>query len=393
MSAYLPHQIEKSDEASTVLRKYGLAYIFGQPRSGKTATAIRVCERSQKRRILVLTPKNAIPGWRSELDRTSATKDYTVTNYEQASKLNSADYDFAIIDEAHRVGRVGKPTKRITEIKRLTHALPVLYLSGTPIVETPLAIYYQLSLTKYSPLRQYATFYKFFRDFGIPNQMRINGRYIEQYNRHRPELLTVIEPYIVRMTQADAGISVQAEDVLHVVPLRDSTKQLIQKAKEDAVITLDGELVAFESDMAERLAVHQIEYGALKVDDDYADLDNREVVDYILETWGDTEGLALMCHYKSTRMKLEKHFKRAQIFSSTAHAEGVSLADFEHFVIVGTCFSGAKHVQRRERGININKKTGSVVNHIVTDDGISRAVYNAVSKKKDFNLQMYRRTR
>lgn len=149
--------------------------------------------------------------------------------------------------------------------------------------------------------------------------------------------------------------------------------------------------VAFESDMAERLAVHQIEYGGLKVGDEYRVLPNDEVLQYVLKTWGDVPGLALMCHYKSTRLKLEKHFKHASLFSSTAHAEGVSLADFEHFVIVGTCFSGAKHVQRRERGINLNKKGGSTVHHIVTDDGISAKVYEAVSKKHDFTLQMYRR--
>jgi hypothetical protein len=129
------------------------------------------------------------------------------------------------------------------------------------------------------------------------------------------------------------------------------------------------------------------------VDEQLIDLSNTEVIDYIKKTWGDSEGLALMAHFRSTRMKLEKHFPKASIFSSVAHAEGVSLADFEHFVIVNSDYSGAKFVQRRDRGVNINKRTDAIVNHIVTDGGISAHVYRAVSKKLEFTLQNYRRLR
>lgn len=389
---YKPHQVEKSIEVYARLKKYGIAYLFGQPRSGKTRTAIHTVENSQVRRVLVLTPKAAISGWMSELKAVGAVKKYTVINYEQVKNLKDYNYQLVIVDEAHRLGKVGKPTQRVKEIGAAAFNLPVLYLSGTPIVETPLSIYYQFSITRYSPL-QFKSFYRFFDEYGIPSPIKLHGRWVEQYKKHKPELLDVIEPYIVRMTQQEAGIDIQATDKLHTVQLLASTKQLIEKIREDNVIELNGEQVAFESDMAVRLAEHQVEYGALKVDDQYIDLPNREVIDYLLATWGDTPDLALMCHYKSTRDKLKKHFKNAQIFSSTAHAEGVSLAHFKHFVIVGTCFSGAKHIQRRERGINMNKTDGSTVHMIVTDDGISQAVYDAVSKKRDFNLRMYRNER
>ena len=392
MVKFLTHQVEVSDAALSILRAQGLAYIFGQPRSGKTATSIRVCELSKRRRILVLTPKNAITGWHSELARTGAAKSYTVTNFEQTKKLDPSDYDFAIVDEAHRLGKVGKPTQRVKDVRALTFNLPVLFLSGMPLTETPLAIYYQFCVTRYSPFK-HKNFYDFFREYGEPSPIRLHGRWVETYKKARPSLLEAVEPFVVRMTQVDAGITHAAVDKLHTVPLLASTKELIANIKEDKVITLNGKEIAFESDMAERLAVHQCEYGGLKVGEEYVDLPNDEVVQYILNTWSDTPDLALMCHYKSTRLKLEKHFKHAQLFSSTAHAEGVSLADFKHFVIVGTCFSGAKHVQRRERGININKRTDSVVHHIVTDSGISKAVYDTVSRKRDFNLSLYRSLR
>jgi hypothetical protein len=269
----------------------------------------------------------------------------------------------------------------------------VLLMTGTPSTESLLQLYYQFALSKKSPLR-YKNFYEFFRAWGIPAQIRLNGRWIEQYKKARPELLDRMEPWIVTLTQDQAGITHKAIDKVHTVALGAATKGLIATIQRDKVATLAHSVMfAAESDMAERVAIHQIEAGAVLVDEQLIDLPNTEVIDYIKKTWGDSEGLALMAHFRSTRMKLEKHFPKASIFSSVAHAEGVSLADFAHFVIVNSDYSGAKFVQRRDRGVNLNKHTDAVVNHIVTDGGVSKYVYTAVSKKLDFTLQNYRRLR
>ena len=100
-----------------------------------------------------------------------------------------------------------------------------------------------------------------------------------------------------------------------------------------------------------------------------------------------------MAHFRSTREKLRQHFPKATIYSSVAHAEGVDLSGCDHLVIVNTCYSGAKHIQRRDRVVNLNRKTEAVVHHIVCEGGISPVVYNAVSRKHDFNLKMYRELR
>jgi hypothetical protein len=58
---------------------------------------------------------------------------------------------------------------------------------------------------------------------------------------------------------------------------------------------------------------------------------------------------------------------------------------------MNTGFSGAKHVQRRDRITNMNVTDDRVVHHIVTSGGISKDVYEAVSLKRDYNLAMFRR--
>jgi len=393
-SNYLPHQIKAASEITQVLRTKGLAYLFGEVRSGKTRTMIKVCESSKKKRILVLTKKQAIGGVERELKAVGAKKHYTVTNFEKAAKLTPGDYDFAVIDEAHCIGPRGKPTQRVKAIHALTYELPVLLMSGSPMSESPLSVYHQFWVTKYSPFAEFKTFYKFFAKYGIPCGIPINGRIVEQYKKARPELLKFIEPWIVRMTQEDAGIEYKAIDKVHKVHLNSDTLAILETIKEDKVINLDGHTIAMESDMKERVVLHQLEAGALKLDDgNIIETSSTEIVDYIRDTWGDRPEIAIMAHFHSTKQKIETHLPNVHVFSSDGHAEGTDLSNYEHFIIVNTGYSGAKHIQRRDRGVNINRSREAVVHHIVCEGQLSEAVYKAVSKKKDFNIQSFRRIR
>jgi hypothetical protein len=253
-----------------------------------------------------------------------------------------------------------------------------------------LAIYHQQAISQHGPFR-YKNFYEFWRRYGIPSTINIGGHTVEQYNKSKPELDECIDGVVVTMTQADAGIKGEAIDQLHTVKLSDDTRGLIAQARE-GVLEIDGKEILFESVISERLAIHQLEYGGLKINSKYWQTENDEVADYILETFGDHDKLALMSHYVSTRQVFERKFQNARLLSSNAHAEGVDLSGYT-LVVAGTDFSGAKHAQRRERGINMMRQGNADVHFVVTNGGISREVYKTVTQKKDFNLALYRRWR
>jgi hypothetical protein len=221
--------------------------------------------------------------------------------------------------------------------------------------------------------------------------MYVAGRRIEQYNKAKSSLALELEPYVVRMTQQDAGISIKRKDVEHHVKLDLDTIDLIQTIMADGVADIIGEQYAFDSDMAVRAAVHQIESGAITLDDKLIMLRNREVVNYILTHFDGS--LAIMAHYKATREKLSQLIPDATIFSSVSHCEGVDLSGYDHFIIVNSDYSGAKFVQRLERNTRLDLERQPVVNHIMTDGGISAKVYEALKNKEDFNLQRFRRER
>ena len=387
---YHPHQIRASDEALSILLLSGCVLVAGEPRVGKTRTAIRMVELSPARNALVLTKKAAIKGWQSEIDAVKPEKIITVTNYEQAPKL-LAEFDLVILDESHNLGKVGKPNQRFKAVKAITWGCPIILLSGTPTVESALQIYHQTAVSKHSPFKQHKNFYSFFREYGIPDPVWVQGRSIEQYKKAKPALEHLIDTFTVKVTQSDAGISAQANDVVHTVELDLETEDLIREIVQEGVAFSGGRQLVFDTDMGVRMAVHQIESGALLYEDELLLLDNGEVVAYILDTWGDSHELGLMVHYRSTKLKLRQWFKKASIYSSQGDAEGVDLSALKHFVIVNTGFSGAKHVQRRDRITNMNVTDDRVVHHIVTSGGISSDVYQAVSLKRDYNLAMFRR--
>ena len=386
---YFAHQIKASDRVLEVMRKRGVSLLAGETRTGKTRVAIRVAELSKAKHVLVLTKKAAIAGWTSELEAVKPKTRFTVTNYEQAAKL-ADDFDLLVLDESHNLGRPGKPSKRFKIIRTLAYKKPLLCLSGTPMVETKLSIYYQFALPQYSPFKTFKSFYRFFDEYGLPSRIRVNGYFVEQYVKAKPELLAVIEPYIITLTQDKAGIAHKAIDKVHEIELLPATIALLEQIKTDKVATIAGVEYGFDSDMGERAALHQLEAGAVKLGNKFIMLPNTELVDYIRKEFGDKPSVAVMCHYHSTREKIKQHLPNVQIYSSNAHAEGVDLSHYEHFIIANSAYSGAKFVQRRDRIVNINRTSKAVVHHLVAKKQLSAAVYAAVCKKHDFNLELYR---
>lgn len=394
-----PYQEKFATLVFKQLKTAGYAYLAGEPRCGKTYTAILTMEMSDKiNRVLVLTKKNAIPGWHKfTKNNPKLNHSYYVTNYEQVGKLKPEDYDAVIIDESHNTGAFPKPSIRYKQIRKLCWNMPHIHLSGTAIIESPASIYHQMFISKYTPFK-HKNFYDFHREFGEPYYIKACGRDINQYDKVKDTLIPYINQFTIYMTQEDAGIdkSIQAIDKLHIVELNQSTSSLYNKLQEDGIITISLDTknnksiqLVCDSTMKLRTSLHMMESGVAKVGNDYIDLGNNEKIDYIKQTFGDTEDTGIMCHFVGEKQKLEREFKYAKIYSSSSHAEGVDLSHLKDFVILSSDYSGAKFVQRRERIININGSVSLTVHHILVKGAISEQVYKKVSKKKDFNNSTY----
>ena len=191
------------------------------------------------------------------------------------------------------------------------------------------------------------------------------------------------------MTQEEAGIKLTVTDKLHYVELTPKTKEMYNEIMKHKMIELEPNPLICDSVMKERTSLHMVESGVVKVDDELVYLGNLEKIDYIKANFEDKETTGIMAHFIGERELLKKHFKKAQIYSSTSHAEGVDLSHLDNFIIMSSGYSGAKFIQRRERISNINGSMSNVVHHILVKNAISDQVYKKVSKKLDFNNSTY----
>ena len=268
----LPHQIEKAKECLKMIEEKGMTLLAGEPRSGKSFTAILVAEQLEDvKNVLVLTKKNAISGFKKFIsDDLKCT--YHITNYEQAKKLNKNDYDFIILDESHSLGAFPKPSLRTKAIRELAYDKRVILLSGTAIVESAAGIFHQCFITKYNPF-QFKNFYAFHKEWGIPASQFIAGRELKLYNKTKPELIDEINKFSVFMTQSDAGINLQATDELHYIELDDRTKKMYNHLQRNKVLEIEDEFgntatIICDSVMRLRVVLHQIESGIFKIGGD-----------------------------------------------------------------------------------------------------------------------------
>ena len=373
----LPHQVEKSLEVYNILQDKGIVYLAGAVRSGKTLTVILAAEKTKAKNILVLTKKAAISGWHKFDD--NMTKNYHITNYEQAHKLLDKSFDLVIVDESHANGQVGKPSLRVKNIRKLAYDLPVILMSGTPHIETKASLYHQMCITKYSPFYRYPNFYRFFDQFGIITTQWMGGVQRKVYKTTRPELDAVIDPYFVTMTQADAGIEHTSQEQVHYIDLSEGTKEIYNKLMRDRIAVIDGERVVCDTDMKLRMTLHQLETG-------------EEKFKYI-EDHFPTGKVGVMSHFITERTALAKRLPYVEVYSSNKHKEGVDLSHLDHFIILSGDYSGAGHAQRIERNVNINNTKAAVVHHLLVKDGISDQVFKAVSNKRDFNNKTFKKVR
>lgn len=295
-----------------------------------------------------------------------------------------------ITGNCHRLGKVGKPSQTYQLVKQLTSDKPFLAMSGTPIVESPNHIYYQMSISTKSPFNQ-PSFYRFFDDWGVPTYLKLHGRMVTQYKQAKPELLDYIDKFTVTMTQIDAGIdqSNQAQDHLHYITPSAGFIQLYNQLLKDKILPINDKFLVCDSTMKLRTSLHQMEGGTVLIDQTPTDLNLTYKLDYIKQTWPDSPKTGIMCYYVHERDLLKQHFPNSEIYSSISHAEGVDLSHLDNFIIFSFGFSGAKFIQLRNRAVNVNSQSESKVHILLTKNSISMQVYESVKNKQNFNDSLY----
>ena len=407
------YQAELADEAAAIIRKYMIVYLAWEERTGKSLTGLLVAEQLDIKNVLIITKKKALgsvkeeEGWADLLEKFEHEKNYTLTTF---GKAKAGDYDLIIIDEAHNyISGYPKASSTWKKLRLICRGKPIIYMSATPHAQGYQLLYHQLALSTWSPWATYSNFYNWHRHYGIQYTIKIHDKEVNQYDRVQDDLVSsCVDHLFITKTRKELDFKHEPKDKLHYIELSDTTKQLYNDAVENKILRFNNMVKLLDTTITMRTSLHMIEGGVMKLTSsrppeagvNVLQIDREKILDavlyhthydltgidekiqYILDTWGDSDDVAIMYNYIGEGVKLKRYFKNAKILQATSNAEGVELSHVRHLVIYSQDFSTARHTQRRARQASMQREWSITVHFLLVKKATSEQVYKTVSINK-----------
>ena len=145
-----PEQQIVYDEMKTILAKWNMVYLAARPRFGKSYITASIINDN----TLVCTVKSAVEGWKEACEACNVNP--TIINYESLHKIPQKIYDCVVIDEAPKVSKFPKMSKAREQLPNyISKDTSLIWLSGTPAIESDAQLFYQLSLSHRHSFNKY----------------------------------------------------------------------------------------------------------------------------------------------------------------------------------------------------------------------------------------------
>lgn len=400
------YQQQNAIDCAEILKKHNIVYLQHSVRTGKTATALETIRLNVFKNVLFITKKKAI---------SSIEEDYidfcfnayfklTVTNYEAIHKLESNDFDCVVLDENHVNSAFPKPSKRTKEIRLKFGFLPMVMLSGTPATESSSQWYHQFWMSFHSPFAMYVNFYKWAKDYVDVQQRNLGYGLINDYSKGIDEKINESIKHLVhKFTQEEAGFQSKVNIQILNCELLPTTMNLAKRLQDDKVIQGKGHIVLADSSVKLQNKLHQIYSGTVKFEcGESMTLDYTKAL--FLKMYFANKKIAIFYYFKEEYKMIKSVFgdeitDSLDEFNSTdksialqqySGSEGISLAKAESLIFLNFGFSGSKFIQALDRLTTMTRKENNIY-FLFSRGGIEAKVYKAVSQKKTYTLNQFKR--
>jgi hypothetical protein len=392
-------------EAIGIIKPHRFLYLAMEVRTGKTLTALGVCDKLNVKHVLFITKKKAIPSIEKDYELLKSDYSLTVINYESLHKVRQTGWEVVICDEAHGMGAFPKPSGRSKKVGNIIfRSNPyIILLSGTPTPESYCQMYHQVYFIPNNPFNQYKNFYQFARDYIGVVKKKIGGMYINDYSKGSIKIIEKMSPYTINFSQKQAGFKVETTETILNVQMKDTTYNLINQLKKDLVVEGEGETILADTSVKLMTKVHQMCGGTIKFESG-----NSMVLDYskaeFIKKQFKGKQIGIFYKFKEELNALKKVF--GHHLCTTLHEfntgtqnialqivsgrEGISLRKADCLVYYSIDFSATSYWQSRDR-MTTQERLKNDVYWIFTDGGIEKDIYKAVVKKKDYTLNHFKR--
>lgn len=398
-------QSKAKEEVKKVIQKYGICYLFGEPRSGKTFTVLFTANELGFKNVLFLTRKKSISSIQKDFKATGFEYNLEVINYESVHKVEF-NPDFIIYDEAHVLGSYPKPNKTAKYLRSRYKDLPCLLMSGTPAIESLSQYFHQFYVSLKSPFFEFKNFYRFADVYVNKKQKRIGTHTINDYSEAREELINkALSKYIITLKK-----NKEMFGDIKVTKLRTPMPRLIERIANDLKRhkTVVGKEFYIMGETPAKLLgkLHQIYNGTVMVEDDFGETKAIILSDYkarLIKDRFQGNKIAIMYYFRKELEMLKEVFgdeitEDLEEFNNTDKnialqqrtTEGVNLGKADYLVFLNFGFSGKDFTQSIDR-LTVRGRESMEIYFIFEEGGIMEDVYNTVSEKKDFNTKEFKK--
>lgn len=397
-----PHQKKAVDESPN---KWCLWF---RQRVGKTATAIMLAE-TRCKSCLIISPKQIKQNWNNEVANWSKgnCKFFIISKEDMRLNKNLPDnIEGIIVDEVHSAfgNYQTKSFKALERYIKLQNCQYIWLLSGTPMTANNFSIYSYGRL-----LGKDWNWFEWRKTFNFP--IKMGNRVIWQPRKDKDaELQTILKRIGTVIDLKDVADIADDEDVFEYFPLNKEQKELIKESFDPLPIVRNLKQHEIESGILLGDGYRKTKYINCAKDKRIIELADQEdkvviIVKY-LELINKYEKLLsssgkiifkISGQEKKTATEIsaeaEKCDKAIVIIQSDT-VMGYSLQSFSLVVFASMSYSFVNYDQVRFRTKNINKSTPCVYVHLLTDGkSIDKAVYDCVSRKQNFSIELYDNTR
>jgi len=394
------------NKAIDIIRQHGFVYLAMEVRTGKTLTALSIGIELKAQKVLFVTKKKAISSIDKDYDMLRPTYFLHTINYESLHKVSyDLDWDLIIVDEAHSMGKLAKPSKRARDVKMriIKSKANVILMSGTPTPESYSQMYHQVYGIPNNPFKDYTNFYKFAHKYIDIKIKPINGMQIRDYSHGLPTIMDAMKPYTIAYSQKEAGFKVKTTEKVLEVEMEKTTYELASELKKKLVIEGKEEIILADTPVKLMMKLHQLYSGTIKFESG-----NSDILDYskarFIRSQFKNKKVGIFYVFKeelnalkyvygddlTTELDEFEQTRKNIALQIVSGREGISLKQADCLVYYNIAFSATSYWQSKDR-MTTKERLENDVYWIFSRGGIEKKIYKAVTDKKDYTLSHFKK--
>ena len=406
MIQFRDYQQNIIDSGTEVLLTKKFLYLSMEVRTGKTLTSLGILNKMMSvNRALFITKKRAISSIESDYNLLKPGYELQVINYESLHKIDQGGWDAIVCDEAHGMGAFPKPSKRAKDVSELIRKNKpyVILLSGTPTPESYSQMYHQVYAIPNNPFNKYSNFYKFASDYVTVTTKRIGGFMVNDYSDAKETIIDDMNPYTISYTQKEAGFESSIKEKILFVDAPESLMVMCSKLKKLLVLEGEDEVILADTSVKLMQKLHQMYSGTVKFESGNSMVLDLFKAQYIYDNFCCNK-VGIFYKFKEELNAIKKVYgdnictdldefnttEKSIALQIVSGREGISLRNAKYLVYYNIDFSATSYWQSRDR-MTTKERLENEVFWIFTEGGIESKIYKAVSKKKNYTLNHFKR--